>query len=1121
MGNQCFLLKNGSIDKLSESIINSHTGVRYFFDSGILNSVKAVDLKLNEGTFIVFAGAIDSTQVSVVQNNSDLVISCTCNDTRGNLCEHRAIVLNAIIKRNEFAIFFHSHLRHERLKKFAFDFGLENEPRLDNYFSMVFQNNKIDILPKQPNLLPVTTESLELMFNELIPQESFPDIQKTFLTADDTICILFRRHKFHKYLLVELLKAPKSKDGKVKNPLTPIRPEDFIWEISDSEPLKFFSAISRFQNNRSEKLSDQDIHALRVILKNPLKYDFFYHDDKISENVNASTLVPVNAALFKGSLNLEVNQSNQFFEISGTIHLNGKPMAAEEIKILYGYFIQANDTIYLVDKIQVIRVLNFMKRNHGFIRVHESKFNEFRAKLLKPLEDILNISYRHIETINENQLAKHGLVSEIEKIIYLSDYGQHVMIIPVVRYGEDEIPVLTKRQMYAFDDSSKKEFKVKRNQELENELLALILKQHPDFGEQLEYNLHYLYLHKRYFLDENWFLSTFDEWKRHKITVLGFNNIKDNKLNPNKINVDIKVLSGINWFNAQVQVKFGNKKAGLKQVHKALLNRSKYVQLDDGTLGILPIEWIEKFTQYFNAGDIADEEHIHIPRINFSAITDLYSEDLLDEQVIRDLKMYHDKLVSFESIEDIKVPNGLTAILRPYQKQGLNWLNFLDDFNFGGCLADDMGLGKSLQVIAFILSQRSKTLQNTNLLVVPTTLIFNWKKEIEKFAPSLKVHTIFGSDRIKKIDELSKYEVILTSYGTLLSDVSFLKDFCFNYIFLDESQNIRNPETQRYKAVRILKSRNKIVITGTPFENNTFDIYGQLSFACPGLLGNKRYFRDVYSIPIDKFKSSKRSAELQHKIKPFILRRTKEQVAPELPDKTEIILYCEMKEDQQKIYDAYEKEFREYISATTGEELSKKSMSVLKGLTRLRQICDSPKLLGSDMRSVENSSKIEMLMEQIESKAENHKMLVFSQFVSMLDLIKDELHKKKIQFSYLTGSTTKREQVVREFQENQNIRVFLISLKAGGTGLNLIEADVVFLVDPWWNPAVENQAIDRTHRIGQNKKIMAARLICPGTVEEKILQLQTSKKELVSELITTEEGFLKSLNKEDLLKLLK
>jgi SNF2 family DNA or RNA helicase len=435
-------------------------------------------------------------------------------------------------------------------------------------------------------------------------------------------------------------------------------------------------------------------------------------------------------------------------------------------------------------------------------------------------------------------------------------------------------------------------------------------------------------------------------------------------------------------------------------------------------------------------------------------------------------------------------------------------------------LADDMGLGKTIQVIAFMLSQREKVEHNTNLVVVPTSLIYNWQQEIEKFAPSIKVRTIYGADRIKNMHDLDDYEVVLTSYGTLLADIVFLKDYAFNYVFLDESQQIKNPESQRYKAVRLLKSRNKIVLSGTPVENNTFDIYGQLSFACPGLLGSRLYFKQIYSSPIDMFKSTNRARELQAKIKPFVLRRTKQEVATDLPEKTEMVLYCEMKPEQRVIYEAYEKQFRDYISATTGDQLDKKSMDVLKGITRLRQICDSPLLIKGEKMPGNASSKIDMLLEEIEGKKHQHKILVFSQFVAMLDLIRTELKARQIGFSYLTGQTRNRQAVVEEFQNNPDIRVFLVSLKAGGTGLNLTEADYVYLVDPWWNPAVENQAIDRCHRIGQDKNIVAVRLICPATVEEKIMLMQETKRDLANDLIKTDNAFFSSLSKNDLLGLL-
>nr|WP_305051091.1 DEAD/DEAH box helicase [Elizabethkingia bruuniana] len=449
----------------------------------------------------------------------------------------------------------------------------------------------------------------------------------------------------------------------------------------------------------------------------------------------------------------------------------------------------------------------------------------------------------------------------------------------------------------------------------------------------------------------------------------------------------------------------------------------------------------------------------------------------------------------------------MNAELRTYQREGLNWLNFLDSHNFGGCLADDMGLGKTVQIIAFILSQREKHGHTTSLVVLPTSLLFNWQEELAKFAPSVKVLTHYGADRQKSTADFQKYEVILTTYGMLLSDITFLKKFRFNYIFLDESQTIKNPNSERYKAARLLQSRNRIALTGTPVENNTFDLYGQLSFACPGLLGSKQYFKDIYAIPIDKFEYSKRATELQKKIKPFILRRTKKQVATELPEKTEMLIYCEMNTEQRRIYDLYEKEVRDFISATDEDEIHNKSMHVLTGLTRLRQICNSPVLL-KDGHSGDHAVKIEILTEQIENKFREHKILVFSQFVEMLDLIKAKLDEKNIRYEYLTGQTRNRGAKVQHFQNNEEVRVFLISLKAGGTGLNLTEADYVYLVDPWWNPAVENQAIDRSYRIGQTKNVVAVRMICSGTIEEKMMNLQKKKKKLAQDLITTETFIL-------------
>ncbi len=334
---------------------------------------------------------------------------------------------------------------------------------------------------------------------------------------------------------------------------------------------------------------------------------------------------------------------------------------------------------------------------------------------------------------------------------------------------------------------------------------------------------------------------------------------------------------------------------------------------------------------------------------------------------------------------------------------------------------------------------------------------------------------------------------------------------------MDESQAIKNPTSKRYKATRLIKSRNRVALTGTPIENNTFDLYSQMTFLNPGLFGSPADFKKNYSEPIDKNKDIERAKELQQIISPFLLRRTKEQVATELPPKTESVLYCEMGKEQRKVYDAYRNKYRDYLLGKIEDDgLGKSKMYVLEGLTKLRQICDSPVLIKDEDIKTTESIKIKELINTVTEKTGQHKILIFSQFVTMLELIKTELEANKIQYEYLTGKTRNRQERVENFQNNDEVRVFLISLKAGGTGLNLTAADYVYIVDPWWNPAVEAQAIDRCYRIGQDKSVMAYKMICKDTIEEKIIEYQKSKQKLASDIIKTDDSFVKSLTKSDI-----
>jgi len=396
--------------------------------------------------------------------------------------------------------------------------------------------------------------------------------------------------------------------------------------------------------------------------------------------------------------------------------------------------------------------------------------------------------------------------------------------------------------------------------------------------------------------------------------------------------------------------------------------------------------------------------------------------------------------------------------------------------------------------------------------------MFNWENEIKKFTPSLTYHIHHGADRTRLKEKFDTVNVVITTYGTLRSDIKMLMEIPFDYVVLDESQAIKNPGSKVAKAASLLKAKHKLCLSGTPLQNNTFDIYAQMNFLNPGMLGSIDFFKQEFAIPIDKFGEPDRKDHLRKLLYPFILRRTKEQVAKDLPEKTETILFCEMEKEQRDIYDAYRNDYRDKILGTIEQQgIQKSQLTILQGLMKLRQICDSPAILNETEKFPNHSIKLDELAREITENIGDHKALVFSQFLGMLALIKGKLKELEVDFEYFDGSTSApdREKAIQRFQNEDNCRVFLISLKAGGVGLNLTAADYVYIVDPWWNPAVEQQAIDRTHRIGQTKNIFAYRMICKDTIEDKILQLQEKKRVLAKELIADDEGFVKSLSRED------
>lgn len=1106
-----YILDNINFSTLSVYDLLKHTSDSAFIGIRDFREIYPVAIENNTGIFTKQSSLQDFPIVTISKIGCSLICSCTCDSTKDYLCSHQAEIIHSIIENKNYQLFFDEALRKKTFLPKAKEYGLENEPDLDQYFELEYTEGKIKILPRIKEMLPADDVMLT---RDLLPQLPSKLDELAVLESDKKQILVIGKHRYYNHMTFSLMEAEITQTGKLKNPVTPVDAMQLIWKAEKPSDIKFYTAITTFQNNYNEDYNTAELEALKLIVQNPLELEVYYHDRDVAETVSSKSLSQVELNTLDAEIQLSVFKKDPFFEITGELLFNDIALPFKNIVLRNEYFVYNRNIFSFVDNPDMLRIIRFFKAHHEILLVHSSKYEAFMQDILSALEERIHINYSYIQPATKVQLEDKNY--QTEKVIYLRQQENYIGITPVMKYGDVEVPVYSRKQLFDTDQNGNP-FKIERNESAEARFTSLVMQQHPDFEDQMD-GYQYFYLHRDKFLDNNWFLEAFETWRNEGIIILGFNELKNNKLNPHRAKINIQITSGLDWFNAKLKVGFGPKEASLKQLHRAIRNKSKFVQLDDGSMGILPEEWMEKIAAYFRAGEI-DEELLKIPKINFSEVTSLFEKEILSKEIQEELTSYSTKFSKVKNIPETAVPAELNAELRDYQHDGLNWLNFLDSFNFGGCLADDMGLGKTIQIIAFILSQREKRGYTTNLIVVPTSLLFNWQEELSRFAPSIKVLLHYGADRPKTTAHMSDYEVVLTTYGMLLSDIQFLKKLNFNYVFLDESQVIKNPNSERYKAARLLQSRNRIVLTGTPIENSTFDLYSQLSFACPGLLGSKQYFKDIYAIPIDKFEYSKRAVELQQKIKPFILRRTKKQVAKELPEKTETVIYCEMNTEQRKIYDAYEKELREFIAANDDDDLNKNSMHVLTGLTRLRQICNSPVLM-KEGYSGENAVKIEILMEQILGKSKDHKILVFSQFVGMLDLIKTELEHHNIQFEYLTGQTKDRGEKVSNFQNNEDIRVFLISLKAGGVGLNLTQADYIYLVDPWWNPAAENQAIDRSYRIGQTKNVIAVRMICSNTVEEKILTLQKKKKELAQNLLTTDGKKLQGLSKQDLMDLL-
>lgn len=1031
--------------------------------------------------------------------NQILSSSCSCTSAQ-KWCEHRLYALEKFVSVYDVAFFSAEYINNsieEHLKVFGFSI---HEP-YEDFFDVVFTPKGLRVVSKFQNVLPSEqvvsiTNPEQAILAQLPTNTAAASLQKG-------IGLCFEKNNSNFFSLFPILGKYNKAKTDFSSGIEELQYFNLEYNIDDLittedqffvlNVLKLSSLIQKNKEITFEYIVKLMTVFTKIIPELPQR---FLYSNRPNDSYARKNLSPLVFKQPEIKLFFVLTETDMFYNLKAKIriddnnfNINAQKLVLSPLFIFEGqnvYPITNADLSYHILTYADTPETNYFKRD----------FKRFNENILIPLSKKFEIQQKIFKKNKQTTPNK-----PLEKHVYIKDLdGAYILFDAFVQYDKQLVPLFSNEML--LHKNHENITYLERDESFEDQFLEEIKSLHPDFENQNQL----FYLTPEQLFDNYWMLQATEKMKLMGFKVFGANDLKSFKYNMNKPVISIGLKSDIDWFDLELQISFGNQKVDLKELQKSYIKKSNFVALSDGTVGILPEDWLQKFGNYFKAGEIK-KNSIQISNYQFGIIDELYHEVESKPSFLKELFEKKQRLQHLSEIANVASPKGLQVKLRDYQQHGLNWLVFLHQNQLGGCLADDMGLGKTLQTIAFLqylkTTQKAKT---PSLIIAPTSLIFNWINEIEKFCPTLKVLPFVGSGRATSTAEFKKYNIVISTYGSLLNDIEFLKDYVFNYVILDESQAIKNPNSKRYKAVRLLQSFNKLTLTGTPIENNTFDLYAQLNFLNPGLLGSMSHFKSQFSDTIDKEKDVESSVLLSKIIAPFVLRRTKEQVAKELPDKTESVIYCDMSKEQRKVYEAFKDKYKDYLLNKIDENgVAKSQMYILEGLTKLRQICNSTELINDDVDYGNYSAKLEILIETIKEKTGNHKILVFSQFVKMLQIVRKRLDDEQITYEYLDGQTQNRQQNVNNFQTNSSVRVFLISLKAGGTGLNLTEADYVFIIDPWWNPALENQAIDRCYRIGQTKQVMAYRMICRDTIEEKIVSLQTKKKAVASSIISIDD----------------
>jgi SNF2 family DNA or RNA helicase len=783
----------------------------------------------------------------------------------------------------------------------------------------------------------------------------------------------------------------------------------------------------------------------------------------------------------------------------------GQTLSIDEIYV-FDFFVLFQDRFFLIPYNQFLQmhlITNLDMTTYYF------DAQSFNRDILVEMEKKINIR-------REASFPYEDVLTDPENQLLISESGNLLLLAPQTRYQNILAPNNEQQVFEKYEDGLK--LIITRNLDAEADFRSRIKASHPNFKSQ---KLDSFFLTIEEAKKKNWFLKFYHELLEQGISVIGLDMLSQFRYSPHAIQSTFEILDiRDNDAFIKLEVYFGREKISLKELKKAILSNQKMLLLEDNSMGVLTDDWLNKYSILIKHSEWQDNI-LTTPKWILLFNPELSSNSPQTFSIDLDMNHWWQDWKLWQESENIVYPISLSihATLRPYQQKGYEWMILLSKIGAGACLADDMGLGKTLQTICFLDFQKIKTSDKVHLIICPSSLIYNWKNEIEKFAPHMNVKIYHGGQRSLQCEDGENPDILITSYGTVRQDIFKIEDITWNTIVLDESHNIKNIQADTTKSVLRLKAISKVILSGTPILNSTQDLYSQLSFILPGYFGTSSFFSSEYVLPIERDKNKDRMEILKRMTSPFILRRTKEQVATDLPPKIESILWCSLGSAQRTYYDNVRNQIKSNILIDIKNQgFAATKFSVLDGISKLRRLCSTPyEIEGVDDFS-EESIKIDLLIDELTGNLSQNKVLVFSQFLNSLGTISEKLKYANIPFYIIDGSTPQkqRQEFIDRFQsDDDKVMVFLVSLKAGNTGFTLTAANYVFLLDPWWNRQVENQAIDRVYRIGQDKSVFAYRMICKDTIEEKIIQLQNRKQSVSDELISEDDGFVKNLSTED------